>query len=124
MAKVEIPPLGPCMRSVCGRKREECERSYMKTASQEELARMFGVEHGLLRRVFLRRGESKQLTKEQIAGLLLNKELVDSKEEGLKETDIILKNGIGDAKFFKIEGTERYKLKYSLDLGNYRWPTY
>ena len=61
-----------------------------KDEAERAFAKIFGVEYNPLKRLF-GKGKSKLLTKEQIAQKLLDNSLVSNLEEGMKETEHMLR---------------------------------
>ncbi len=86
----------------------------LRGEAKVELARLFGVEHDFFKRI-MGKEKSPSLTKEQIATVLLNNELVNNLEEGLKETEELLRVGIGYTAFHEYKNKDlelRYRLEY------------
>jgi hypothetical protein len=70
-------------------------KSEQKGETEKAFAKIFGVDFDCLKRWFLGKGKSELLTKEQIAQKLLDNSLVNNLEDGMKETEYILKNNKG-----------------------------
>jgi hypothetical protein len=107
------------------RRLREPDSSCIRRQEEKKLAELFGVSNSYFGQVFQGKYKSKPFTKEEIAQVLLDNGLVEDKREGLRETEILLQYGIGEAlleyndsiwKFLKVndKGKEKFQLTYGI----------
>jgi hypothetical protein len=109
--KVKIKQFQPCYEGCC-QDHSKCEKKHNDYEMRKEVAKMFGVEHDFFKRVFQRKGQSKIMTKDEIAKVLLDNHLVENQKRALWETDILLTNGIGETIFWETKEKGKYQLVY------------
>ncbi len=78
------------------------------------LARIFGVEHNFFRRVFLRRGRSEPMSKDDIARVLVANRIVPDISNGRFYAEQVLRTGIGHTRFVPYETRQgtHFRLEY------------